>query len=154
MLDCGGAWVPDRGGGEGEGTLPPEVTSKMGQFGQKGVVVSGVVTWIVAQIGTHGTEIWKSLAERCFSEVEVTAAKEALKSARGDVLNTLVKDFKVNRQCGGKKASEIDDIKNAVVALEAAGEMPLVMATSGQMTRCPQSWGYPQQPLSRMSWGR
>ena len=143
MLDCGGAWVPDTGGGEGEGTLPPEVTSKMGQFGQKGVVVSGVVTWIVAQIGTHGTEIWKSLAERCFSEVEVTAAKEALKSARGDVLNTLVKDFKVNRQCGGKKASEIDDIKNAVVALEAAGEMPLVMATSGQMTRCPQSWGVP-----------
>ena len=142
MPDCGGAWVPDTGGG-GEGGLPPEVTLKMGQFGQKGVVIRGVVTWIVAQIGTHGTEIWKPLAERCFSEVEVTAAKEALKNARGDVINPLVKDFKVRRQCGGKKASELDDIKNAVVALEAAGEIPLVMATSEQMTRCPQSWGVP-----------
>ena len=39
--------------------------------------------------------------------------------------------------------SEIDDIKNAIEALQSAGEMPLVLASSGQMVRCPQSWGVP-----------
>ena len=29
------------------------------------------------------------------------------------------------------------------MALHAAGDMPLVMASSGQMVRCPQSWGVP-----------
>ena len=117
MPDCGGAWVPDTGGGEG-GALPPGVLAEMGKLGQHGVVISGVVTWIEAQIGTHGNEIWKPLAERCFLDVEVTAAKEALKSAKGVVyLESLVTDFKKNRQGAGKKAAELEDIRKAIVAL-------------------------------------
>ena len=141
MPDCGGAWVPDTGGGEVEGVLPPQVLEQMTKFGNKGVVISGVVTWMVAQIGTHGTDVWRSLAERCFSDKEVTAAKDALKEAKGTVLENLVHDFKVKRQGGAKKTAELDDIRKAIIALESAGELPLVMATSDQMTRCPQSWG-------------
>ena len=88
------------------------------------------MTWIAAQIGTHGTDIWKSLADRCFNDLEVTAAKEALKKARGPLLETLVIDFKTNRKLPGEKVAEIDDIRNAIVAIQSAGEIPLVMATS------------------------
>ena len=142
LPDCGGAWVPDTGGG-GEGSLPPGVLEELTNFGKNGVVISGVVTWIQAQIGTHGSDVWTSMAERCFNADEVTAAKEALRSAKGEVLIDLVKDFKLVRTGDSKKTKEIDDIKKAIVALEAANDMPLVMATSLQMVRCPQSWGVP-----------
>ena len=55
--DYGGAWVPDSGGGPGNGSPPSEWMEILEKFGQKGVVVSGVVTWIAAQIDTH-SELW------------------------------------------------------------------------------------------------
>ena len=125
--------------------MPPQVVDEIGKAGNNGVVISGVITWIDAQIETHGSHVWKSLAERCFRDEEVTAAKEALKDAKGAVLDNLVTGFKTNRKKGpGKKALELEDIRKAIVALGAAGEMPLVMATSSQMLRCPQSWGVPE----------
>ena len=93
LPDCGGSWIADTGGGEG-GSLPPGVVEQLTIFGRNGVVISGVVTWIQAQLGTHGPEIWKSMAERCFSEDEVTAAKEALREdfkKNPDYLMTLIK---------------------------------------------------------------
>ena len=143
MPDCGSAWIPDTGGGGG-GALTPGVLDEIGKGSEKGVVISGVVTWITAQIGTHGTNIWKSLAMRSFLDGEVSAAKDALKSARGEVLEGLVSDFKTKRQVAGRKAAELEDIRKAIVALQDAGEMPLILATSTQMTRCPQSWGVPE----------
>ena len=109
MPDCGGAWVPDTGGQNEEGSLPPRVVEEIGKAGKKGVVISGVVTWIDAQIGTHGTNVWKSLAERCFRDEEVTAAKEALREAKGEVLECLGIEFKTNRMKGPeKKALELE----------------------------------------------
>ena len=153
LPDCGGSWIADTGGGEG-GSLPPGVVEQLTIFGRNGVVISGVVTWIQAQLGTHGPEIWKSMAERCFSEDEVTAAKEALKNAKGEVLKELVQDFKVKRKGAGKKVAEIDDIKKALLALEAAKDMPLILATSLQMTRCPQSWGVPDNATNQDVMGK
>ena len=153
MPDCGGAWVPDTGGG-GEGALPAGNLEQLNKFGVKGIVISGVVTWIEAQLGTLGTDIWKSLAERCFQENEVTEAKEALRNAKGPLLETLVSDFKKNRSGVNKKAAEIDDIKRAILALQQAGEMPLVLATSTQMAKCPQSWGVSQSPTSQDVMGK
>jgi hypothetical protein len=137
--DCGGACVPDTGGGQGGGSPPPGIMDLLGKFGQKGVVISGIVTWISAQIDTQTTDAWKSLADFCLLEEEVTAAKEALRNASGDVLAILVTEFKTKRSGVGKKVTEID----ALVALHAANEMPLVLASSAQMVRCPQSWGVP-----------
>ena len=66
----------------------------------------------------------------------MSAAKDALKSAREEVLEGLVSDFKTKRQVAGRKAAELEDIRKAIVALQDAGEMPLILATSTQMTRC------------------
>ena len=147
----GGTWVPDTGGdgdqGGGRGQLPPGLVNLLEDYKLKGVVISGVVTWVAAQIDTQTTDAWKSLAERCFRDSEISEGKEALKLARGAVLETLVPEFKLNRKGGSnvsKKAAEIEDIRKALVALQSAGEMPLVIASSGQMVRCPQSWGVPE----------
>ena len=48
-----------------------------------------------------------------------------------------------------KKTLELDDITKAISALQQAGEMPLVLATICQMTKCPQSWGVPQAPTNQ-----
>ena len=55
---------------------------------------------------TEGCEIWRALAERNWLEGEVSQAKEALKAACGPLLETLVPEFKTNRQ---KKEKEIED---------------------------------------------
>ena len=104
--DCGGAWVPDTGGG-GKGQPPAGVTDILEKFGQNGVVISGVVTWIGAQVDTQTSDAWKSLAERCFLPEEISSAKEALRGAKGTILETLVVDFKTNRSGAGKKVKEL-----------------------------------------------
>ena len=101
----GGAWVPPDPGGEGDqgggkGQPPPGLLDMLENYGQKGIVVSGVVTWVAAQIDTQTTDAWKSLAERCFKDSEISEGKEALKLARGAMLETLVTDVKLNRKGG------------------------------------------------------
>lgn len=58
LPDCGGAWVPDTGGGN-VGTLPTVVIKHLLDHGKKGVVMSGLVAWVEVQIDTLGTEIWR-----------------------------------------------------------------------------------------------
>ena len=154
MPDCGGAWVPDDSGGGGGGGPPPCVLEQMSKLAGHGIVISGVITWMQAQIDTFGTDIWRSLAERCFLAGEVTAAKEALRSARGPVLETLLPEFKTNRSGLNKKSKELDDIRNAIGTLTQTNQMPLVLATAQQMVKCPQSWGVPESPTSQDVMGK
>ena len=147
LPDYGGAWIPDTGGdsdqGGGQGYLPSGLLDMLQKFGQNGIVISGVVTWIGAQIDTQTTDAWKALAERSFRDTEITAGKEALKVSRGTILQNLVADFNTTRKGASKKASEIEDIRKALVALHSANQMPLILASCEQMMRCPQSWGVP-----------
>ena len=113
---------------------------QLGDHGKKGVVISGLVAWMEVQMDTEGCEIWRALAERNWLEAEVTQAKEALKAACGHLLETLVPDFKTRRL---KKEKEIEDIRKAIVALQNNNSMPLVLASSGMMGRCPPAWGQP-----------
>ena len=138
--DCGGAWVPDSGGEEGEGDLHASVVQQLRDHGQKGVVISGLVAWMEVQMNTEGCEIWRGLAERNWLAEEVTLAKDALGAACGGTLDTLVPEFKKKRQ---KKEKEIEDIRKAIVALQNNNSMPLVLASSGMMGRCPPAWGQP-----------
>ena len=142
LPDCGGAWVPDTGGDNSEGTgeVPDVVMEQLRNHGKKGIVISGLVAWIEVQMGTEGCDIWRALAERNWVDSEVTLAKEALAGACGHLLETLVPEFKTRRQ---KKEKEIEDIRKAIVALKANNSMPLVLASSGMMTRCPPAWGQP-----------
>ena len=54
--------------------------------------------------------------------------------------------MKTNRQGGNKKTKELDDIGKAIQALQINNKMPLVIASSGMMGRCPSSWGQPENP--------
>ena len=130
LPDYGGAWIPDTGGeddqGGGQGFLPTGLIDILEKFGKNGIVISGVVTWIGSQIN----DTWKALAVRCFKDTEVTAGKEALKNARGTVLKNLVPYFNSSRTGALKKSSEVEDIMKTLVALQAAGQMPLVIASS------------------------
>ena len=128
--------MPDTGGGDGGGDLPADVLKHLRDHGTKGVVISGLVAWMEVQMDTEGCEIWRALAERNWLEGEVSQAKEALKAACGPLLETLVPEFKTNRQ---KKEKEIEDIRKAIVAFQANNSMPLVFA----MGRYPPSWGQP-----------
>ena len=144
LPDCGGAWDPGEGGEGGNGSPPLEVMQILETSGRDGIVISGVVTWVIAQMDTHAVDIWKPLGERCFSDREVTAAKAALVKAGGE---TLKENKNIKPRNGGsvktKKEMEMEDIRMILIALKGAGKMPLVLATSDQMTRCPQSWGVP-----------
>ena len=140
LPDCGGSWVPDTGGGVGGGDLPADVLKHLRDHGTKGVVISGLVAWMEVQMDTEGCEIWRALAERNWLEGEVSQAKEALKAACGPLLETLVPEFKTNRQ---KKEKEIEDSRKAIFALQKNNSMPLVLASSRMMKRCPPAWGQP-----------
>ena len=154
MPDCGGAWVPDDTGGGGPGQLPLGVLEQLSKFAGNGIVISGVITWMLAQMDTLSSDIWRSLAERCFVVQEVTAAKEALKQVKGAELEWLMPEFKINRSGPNKKSKELEDIRKALVALREAKQMPLVLATAQQMLRCPQSWGVPESPTSQDVMGK
>ena len=119
LPDCGGAWVPDTGGGSDGGGSPPVVLVKqLVEHGQKGILLSGLVAWIEVQLDKQGNEVWKPLAERNWLDHEVTAAKEALKEVCGEQLKILVPEFKTKRSGQNKKTKEIDDIIAAIKALQ------------------------------------
>ena len=138
--------MPDTGGG---GSLSPGIVKQISDNGHKGVVLSGVVAWIEVQLDQHGSEIWRPLAEKNWLEGEISAAKEALKAVCGQELFTLFPEFKTNRQGPNKKSKEIEDIIKAIQALQTNNSMPLVLASSGMMGRCPSSWGQPTNPSSQ-----
>ena len=69
-----------------------------------------------------------------------------MKAACGNDLLNLYPEFKTNRQGGNKKTKELDDIVKAIQALQINNKMPLVIASSGMMGRCPSSWGQPENP--------
>ena len=94
MPDFGGSWVLDTGGqsdcGDCKGSAPPGLMKLLEGHGKNGIVISGVVSWIAAQIDTQTNDAWKSLADRCFQEGEISAGKEALRAAKGTALESLV----------------------------------------------------------------
>ena len=84
------------------------------------------------------------IAEQHWTEEEVTAARSALMAAGGtERLLGLVNGLTKTRSKGNssKMETEIKDIINIVTKLEDMKEMPLVLACSGQINRCPSARG-------------
>ena len=154
LPDCGGACVPPDGGGGPAGNIPLVISDKISEHSQNGVVLSGIVAWIEVQLDTVGNTIWRPLADKSWSESEISTAKEALRATCGQDLINLYPDFKTNRQGGNKKLKEIDDIVKAIQALQTNNKMPLVLASSGMMGRCPSSWGQPENPTCQDIMGK
>jgi hypothetical protein len=101
-------------------------------------------------------EVWRPLADRNWLDHEVTAAKEALRAASKHKLEKLPcwQKFKIQRKGTNKKSKEIEDIRMAIVDIQDSGSIPLVLATSGMMGRCPPSWGQPANPTSQDVMGK
>ena len=84
----------------------------------------------------------------------MTAAKEALKKAKGPVLEELMPEFKINKSGQNKKSRELEDIRKALVVLREKNQMLLILATANQILKCPQSWGVPESPTSQDLMGK
>ena len=103
LPDCGGAYVPPDGDGATASNIPLVISDKMSEHCNNGVVLSGIVAWIEVQLDTVGNTLWRPLAEKNWSESEISAAKEALRATCCQDLTSLYPDFKINRQGGNKK---------------------------------------------------
>ena len=146
LTDIGGKYVhpgDDPSDEDLEGSLPQNVIQMMKQYGKNGIVVSGVVSWIQVNKNMAANGIWKQVAEQSWNDEEITEAKNALLAAAGgERLAQLAPGMGVNRKSvPGRKVKEIKDIIDAITALEEDNSMPLVLASSGQMRKSPQSLG-------------
>jgi hypothetical protein len=144
LADVGGQTVPPEDEGPGVGSLAPEVNKMMIKEGFHGVVISGVVAWIQINNGSAATNIWRKIAEEHWAEEEVTAAKTALVAAAGEErVKGLVPGLKnrTNWVNNTKMNKEIQDIIDIVTKLENGKIMPLVLASSDQIRRCPGARG-------------
>ena len=146
LTDIGGKYVPpgdDPSDEDLEGSLPQNIIQMMKQYGKNGIVVSGVVSWIQVNKNMAANGIWKQVAEQSWNDEEITEAKNALLAAAGgERLAQLAPGMCVNRKSvPGRKVKEIKDIIDAITALEEDNSMPLVLASSGQMRKSPQSLG-------------
>ena len=98
--------------------------------------------------GERTTGIWKEAALQCWNDKEVTDSKRQLVSAMGpnleDELKKTDRDFKTERkgsEKNPKKTLEINDIITILTFLSEKSKMPLVLASSEQMKRCPKTLG-------------
>ena len=73
--------------------------------GKHGIVIDGVIAWIINQLDGIAEEIWFNLAMDCFSDKEVSEAKDALLKA---CKRNLEKDIP-SQQGKKKKRSELED---------------------------------------------
>ena len=141
LVDIGGQMVPPGEGGGGS-SPPPSFTQMIDQYGKNGIIISGVISWIQVNKNIAANGIWKQVAEQSWNDDEVSAAKAALANAGGERITQLAPGMGVNRKSvPGRRSKEIKDIIDGITALEESDSMPLVLASSGQMRRCPQSLG-------------
>ena len=138
-----GLVLPSLGGyctedpGTEEKTLPPDIKSEMVKHGEHGVIINGVVSWILAQKDTNAPEIWKNIALQHYIDSEIKEAWKEVSKLK-DKVKELGFDLKSSRNSA---RAEIDDIDSVIDKLVAANCMPLVMASSTMILRAPIFWG-------------
>ena len=112
---------------------------------KNGIVISGLVSWLNIQRDTNAEGIWITVALEQFNPDEVTEAKKAVESVfAGDVkgLKEKIPNYSDRRKAGeNKKKTELGDIRDMLKLYETLECMPVILATSEQMKRCPQFWG-------------
>ena len=141
FVDIGGKWIP-HGEGDEDGFLPLNLLQMPKEFGKNGIVASGEVTWIQVNKNIAAKGLWKQHAETSWSDEGVSNAKNALLTAGGERLIQLVPGMGIDRKnITGTRIKEVNDIIDAITALEESNTMPLVLASSEQLGRCPQSQG-------------
>ena len=147
---AGGEWIP----GEEEEDLgkPPDSVMKLleGQ-GKEGIIVNGVLAWIMAHKEEGANGIWKQIAEHHYGDKEVLEARNLLKKTN-PVLEEKVPNMSKGRMTTSKSHS-IDDISNCFQYLGENSLMPMVLATAEQWRMSPQNLGSmkPQATMGEMA---
>ena len=123
--------------GTGKMSLPPDIHSEIVNHSDHGVIINGVISWIIAQKETNAPEIWKNIALQHYNESEIKEAWKEMSKMK-EKLKVLGLDLKTFKKSA---KAEIEDIDEAVNILTEANCMPLVMASSSMILRAPIFWG-------------
>ena len=124
------------------GDPPDEIIKVLKDYGQNGIIISGVLSWIIVNRNSSPKNIWKTIALNHWREEEITNAKKALRDAGGTELEDKVPDMKTNRQkIDGKAERELKDILAALDYLSEVKKMPLILSTAGQQIKNPKVFG-------------
>ena len=65
------------------GEPPDEIIKVLKDFGQNGIIISGVLSWIMVNRCSSPKNIWKTIALNHWKEEEITNAKKGLRHAGG-----------------------------------------------------------------------
>ena len=124
--------------GEGEVRKPPDDVIKMLlDYGENGIVIDGVIAWVMVNKDMNADNIKKQLMEQKFNKTEILAARKALiAAAAGPELEVLYPAVSINRN---SMIEGIKDIVEIIRRLSESGKMPLVLASPDQLRRCPKT---------------
>ena len=121
--------------------LPPDLHNELVKHSDYGVIVNGVVSWIIVQKETNPPEIWKSIAIKHYSDGEIKEAWKELAKLKEKLKELDSKLGMVQKSSRQKTELELDDIEETINKLTEAQCMPLVLASSNMMLRAPRFWG-------------
>ena len=107
------------------------------KHGDNGVIVNGVISWIMVQKETNPPEIWKNIALKHYLEPEVKEAWKEMAKLKEKLKEIDPKMGLVTKGSRQKTDLELDDIEEAIKKLIEAKCLPLVLASSKMMMRAP-----------------
>ena len=144
-----GPWVPGEDA-EDLGKPPDSVLKMFEEKGKHGIIVNGLLAWIMATKESVAVGIWKQVVEHHFDEDEIFEARNLLISTVPE-LKEQMPDMKRTRKSMPLAMKDICDCMEYMT--DKTDMMPLVMATSGQWLECPKNMGSaePAATLSEMA---
>ena len=132
--------IQQDGEAEGKGNSPEEIINMLSEHGGNGIVIDGIIAWVMVNKEMTAEGINKQLLERSMNKLEILKSRNVLKDAAGTYLEEIYPDIK-KKQTEPKWA--IFDIVKCVKMLSDEDKMPLVLASPDQMRRCPPAGSSP-----------
>ena len=124
--------------GEGGDRKPPDDVIKMLlDYGENGIVIDGVIAWIMVNRDMNADNINKQFVEQKFDKTEILPARKALiAAAAGSELEVL---YPAAGRGRNSMIEAIKDIVEIIRILTEAGKMPLVLTSPDQLRKCPKA---------------
>ena len=95
-------------------TLPPDMHEELVKHGDNGVIVNGVISWIMVQKETNPPDIWKNIALKHYLEPEVKEAWKEVVKLKEKLKELDPKLGLVTKGSRQKTDLELDDIEEAI----------------------------------------
>ena len=124
----------------GKGNPPEEVSNMLLKYGNNGIVIDGIIAWVMVNKEMTAEGINRQLLERSMGKNEILKSRLALKAAGGSYLEEIYPEINTKRT---SPEWAITDIVTAIRMLSDKDKMPLVLASPDQMRRCPPAGSSP-----------